>query len=528
MQQADLHRACRRGITLFFLASALLACGSDRGHSPQVERTLRAAGENRAELEGAIEHFRKSEDARKLEAVFHLIANMRSHHHEEITLFNSSRQEVRIDYFRYPDLASLRSALEEFERLQGPTHWGLKQRQEDPLRVSGGELIENVEKAFEAWRSRPWAQDLSWTVFKDIVLPYRIGNEPLEPWRREFMARYRPKSAGLSHSDDPIEAAGRINDDLKSWFSFDERLYYRRTDMAPSEMLRTGLGRCEDMAALAAMAMRANALPVSVDYTPFWPNSHGNHVWNVLHAPEGEIPFMGCERRPGNYSFRKLGFRMAKIYRKTFAEQKEALAFQVRGRVTAPSWLAGKHYKDVTDRYMQVAEVEATLTVPPQQRQIAYLSVFNSGQWNPIDWAKIEGKRARFRKMGVGIAYLPSYFEKGRALPAGPPLILRQDGRVEVLRPSQEELAETTLNWVKPPIVHGDGAVQPPGPIKAGKRYLLYRWDDGWVEEAGVTAQGERLGFPGLRSGVLYWLIEDGRGDEERIFTLEDGRPRYW
>jgi len=145
----------------------------------------------------------------------------------------------------------------------------------------------------------------------------------------------------MADPSDPIEAAVLINDDIKSWFKFDPRFYYHPTDQGLSEMLENGMGRCEDMTNITIYAMRANALGITSDYTPYWANSGNNHAWNAIVAPDGKVtPFMGAESNPGKY---RLANKMAKTYRKTFSKQKNNLVFQKKKQEKVPGWLAGKY-----------------------------------------------------------------------------------------------------------------------------------------------------------------------------------------
>jgi hypothetical protein len=94
------------------------------------------------------------------------------------------------------------------------------------------------------------------------------------------------------------------------------------------------------MTNLAIYAMRANGLAVASDYTPHWANTGNNHAWNAIITPEGEvIPFMGAEANPGEY---ELANKLAKAYRKMYAQQTNNLAFQEKKEESVPGWLNGK------------------------------------------------------------------------------------------------------------------------------------------------------------------------------------------
>ena len=44
-------------------------------------------------------------------------------------------------------------------------------------------LIDNIDRAFDNWQKRPWNRSLSFEDFCEYLLPYRIGDEPLEEWK---------------------------------------------------------------------------------------------------------------------------------------------------------------------------------------------------------------------------------------------------------------------------------------------------------------------------------------------------------
>ena len=149
----------------------------------------------------------------------------------------------------------------------------------------------------------------------------------------------------MTNPADPVEAARLINQDIKTWFGFDERYYYHPTDLGLTEMLKTHLGRCEDMTNVTIFAMRSMGIGVTSDYTPYWANNGNNHAWNAIVTGDGRvIPFMGAEANPGEY---QLTWKAAKIYRKMFAAQPEVLLFQENKQDSLPGWLAGKSYRDV-------------------------------------------------------------------------------------------------------------------------------------------------------------------------------------
>lgn len=49
--------------------------------------------------------------------------------------------------------------------------------------ITADYLIDNIDKAFDAYDSRPWNRYVSFEEFCETILPYRVGQDPLESWR---------------------------------------------------------------------------------------------------------------------------------------------------------------------------------------------------------------------------------------------------------------------------------------------------------------------------------------------------------
>ena len=493
-----------------------------------VIRNLERKGSNRFELEKAITYFREKGDSLQLEALFFLIGNMEDHSYVTFALYDSTGEEIDFNVLNYPDYNTVIAALDSMETETGELHFDRKERFYDLKEISSEYLIENVELAFKAWKTLPWASYLSYEDFCEYVLPYRGSNEPLELWREHFFNRYQNLPGELSDPQDCIEVGSRINDDLKSWFTFNPLFYCHPTDLGLSEMMETHSGRCEDMTNLTIYAMRAVGLAVTSDYTPHWADAGGNHAWNAILVKNGEvIPFMGCEANPGKYS---LTNRFAKVYRKTYSKQKGNLVFILEDWEKAPPWLSGKYYRDVTRYYIDVVDVVVDLEKSvPDSTNYAYLSVFNSGEWKAIHWGKIEGDSVRFCEMGSNIVYLPMYYVHEELEPAASPFILKQKGEIRRLdglsatNSVTARLISTTRKKIADATVSRDVVF-----LESGEIYKLFFWEDEWVSVGKQQATDEPMLFHNIPANRLYWLIKEGSRKEERIFTLENGKQVWW
>lgn len=144
-----------------------------------------------------------------------------------------------------------------------------------------------------------------------------------------------------------------------------------------------------------------------------------NHAWPALLDANGVAIGKGDARGIA-----------AKVYRKTYSMQRQNLVFQLRDGETAPPWLNGKTYRDVTRQYVATTDVAVKLTVEPNKPQrFAYLCVFNGGAWRAIHWGKNEDREVVFSDMGRGLRYLPAYYIDKKLVPAAPAFFLGRDGK---------------------------------------------------------------------------------------------------
>jgi hypothetical protein len=495
-----------------------------------VRVVLEKAGDNRVELERVIAryHYAGADDSLKLAAAYFLIGNMEGHSYVTFELRDSAGAEIEFANTDYVNYDSLLAAWEVMEKEHPGLDFEKKDAIEDIASIKAEFLIDNIDRAFAAWQSRPWARGFSFEDFREYILPYRGSNEPLENWRAHFMEKYSGIESTMTDPSDAVEAARIINKDVMTYFTFDPRYYYHPTDQGLGEMLSGHLGRCEDMTNITIYAMRANGLAVTSDYTPYWANSGNNHAWNAIVTPNSRaIPFMGAEANPGEYS---LANKLAKVYRKMYSKQADNLTFQTRKQVGVPGWLAGKSYIDVTQDYIPTRDITVTLEKPaPDTVDVAYICVFNDGEWKPIHWGRVKNGEVTFSAMGTDIVYLPAYFVNDDSLdPAGPPFIPLEGG-------AELSLSQATDVRIYADLLSSTARVQEystDGVAKAfldsAKTYELFYWDYGWRSLGKMAASGGPLRFQQVPYGYLYWLVAEGSNRDERIFTIEDGQQVWW
>ncbi|MDD5425169.1 MAG: transglutaminase-like domain-containing protein [candidate division Zixibacteria bacterium] len=512
-------------LTLWYITG----CASNKNSDIQadISQAMKLAGDNSMELKQVLDFYLQSNDTLKYKAAQFLIANMEGHSYVTFYLHDSVKNEIPFNILDYPNYESLLAAFDKLEKEFGPLEFDHKDKIEDLETITADFLKTQIDMAFRAWREKPWAKNLSFENFCEYVLPYRGSNEPLENWREPFWERYQNLEARMTVSTDVIEATRLINDDIRSWFTFDPRYYYHPTDQGLAEMFEQKKGRCEDMTNLTIYAMRANGLAVTSDYTPYWADTGNNHAWNaILNTESIVIPFMGGESNPGEY---RLSGKLAKVYRKLYRRVKQNLVFQDRKQEHVPGWLAGKSYLDVTADYVPVSDVTVTLNKDiPDSVDVAYLCVFNSGEWKAIHWGRIKDKQAVFTDMGRDIAYLPALYLNKEIVPCGEPFVLMVDGQMREFPSDTTRLINLELYSAARRRLEIDSVGAGSSFFRPGKQYELFYWADGWKSQGEIVAENQSLIFKEVPSGGFYWLVEEGSDREERLFIYDNGRQVWW
>jgi hypothetical protein len=308
-----------------------------------------------------------------------------------------------------------------------------------------------------------------------------------------------------------------VRQDVHHWVPFNDLYYLHPDDQSFEEMSRSRNGRCGDISNMMMYAMRSVAIPAAVDFTPWWADRDNNHAWEVILDKDGR-------GKAG------LSNRAAKIYRKTFAIERDSLACRTGEDAKLPRYLNSRNYRDVTDQYMDTTDVTLRLTNDrPAGTRFAYVCVFNGGKWRPIHWSEIDGDRVTFTKMGSNIAYLPAYYLDEEVVPAALPFILSRGGDVQTLVGDGDAKLTIELTITKPEAPDADTQVaRPMIVVKPGRTCELFVWNDGWESLGKQVAGDEPVSFNSVPAGKLYWLVEEDSHRLERIFTIESGQQSWW
>jgi len=415
--------------TVLFLACFLFYSCSH--YSPDIEAVLKYAGSNRGELEKVLKQYSSNPaDSLKLRAATFLIVNMPGKYSE---YYNAPWNDAATVFLRWTSSSDKQLVLNTY-KLGEPVI------EDDLMHITAKYLINNIELAFKVWQEQPWGKDVPFDVFCEEILPYRLNTEPLENWREKALASFN--DLNQSFKDDStitaVKACAKVNA-LLPQFRMDKDF----PPMSFSQLMATVRGDCDRMTELAAFAMRALGIPVSIDFTPVWPDRNYGHAWNSVYDTTGiQIPFVEQESQPGKM------YRppISKIFRRTFSKQ-DTLGVEYS---TFPQALQDLYRKDATAEY----DLSSNLNLPVMKQfstgaKYAFLCTPFEMQWNPVDWGVVEKDTIRFLAAGKRVLYLPVYYQNNKQSAAAFPFWLDEKGICRFFQPSSNQ--SITLDRVAPP-----------------------------------------------------------------------------
>ncbi len=191
-------------VLFILLALILAACRSEKDR--RLEYALEFAGDNRVELEKVLEHYRT--DPEKLEAARFLIRNMSG-------WYSYEGNELDSIHHLLVGVCEGRSISKREKNKWNRISFDSLSKIYDAQVITAEYLIDNIDLAFEVWRKYPWNRNLPFDDFCELILPYRIADEPLSDWRKLYYEDYGTLLDSLYKGSDVIEASKIIDGKLR-------------------------------------------------------------------------------------------------------------------------------------------------------------------------------------------------------------------------------------------------------------------------------------------------------------------------
>jgi len=260
------------------LLVALAGCSREER---AIRATLDFAGENRPELEAVLAHY--ADDPLKLAAAKRLIAGMRMAGHPVSPELDSIRTVLAE--------TSEKGAIEPERRDRWRTYIGGEtiSMAYDAQTLSAEYLIENIDLAFEQWEARPWGRCYSFDVFCDYVLPYRLGDEAPDDWRRVYSRLFAHVLDSLWSGTDIIEAVQTLQKYLADNYHFVYDNDFHSPRLGGEFLLEHPIGACQEEADFMTYMLRSVGIAATSDSYIYAPDSFLGHRWSVFLDTTGKF-----------------------------------------------------------------------------------------------------------------------------------------------------------------------------------------------------------------------------------------------
>jgi hypothetical protein len=399
-------------LPLFLVVFIMSACNRT---SDRLEYALKFAENNRVELEKVLEHYKSDGNPKKLEAAVFLIENIP---------FKYSYKGWQIDSLKKYKVLSIKDRLIVDEVDESLKHFNFTTLTKvyDAKVITSDYLINNIEFSFKVWNETSWGKHYSFDEFCEYILPYRLGDEPIEEWKPLYYAKYKSVLDSLGETQNVIKATQGIANYLKIE-KFTDRKDFNLPHLGAQFLYYNRVGYCRDNCDFAAYVMRSLGIPVGVDKYLKSPCYRSRHFWNALidttHTPHA-FNFMEFNVGPISNMKRKCG----KIYRHMYGVQPE----KVKGLYTNsnfPNELRNPFIKDVTSTYFN-NRIEVQVNSICDEEYV-YLSVFSSGDWHPIDIGQIRKKNVSFCGVENNLIYNLIAINNGIKYTVGDPFVLKNN-----------------------------------------------------------------------------------------------------
>ncbi|WP_264846629.1 hypothetical protein [Capnocytophaga catalasegens] len=407
---------------LLFLTILFFASCSEK--NKKLSFALQQAGNNRIELEKVLNHYKN--DSLKYKATVFLIENMPNYKYANSKEVDSIKA-LMSQIFEQWDLT-------EQERQKG-LNWQKHidyEIKNDIKEIKAELLIENIDYAFKVWEEKPWNKHLSFEDFCELILPYRIAEEPLTYWRKKYYEKYNPILDSLYKGTDVVEACNILSDYIKK-----EKFFFINDFVIPRQgadfHFSNRIGICRDACDIAIYIMRSVGIPVTSDIYAISPEYHSGHQWNVVRDTTNRyLPFLFEEYRANRDNMLIDKLKKGKVYRMTYQENKSE---QKLNYPSSP--LNNPFLKDVTNEYFGNNKVELPFENNLDSDDI-FLGIFTSYDWFPVGKGKIENRKLIFENIEPFVIYQPLTYKNNELKPITYPFMYQKDG-VRIFSPKNEK-----------------------------------------------------------------------------------------
>ena len=405
--------------------------------------------------------------------------------------------------------------------------------------VSKKWFFKNIELAISQAKTRLENQEFTTRQFFEYVLPYRLRFEIPENWRSPSIEKL-----DTCFDEDIFVHASNINNSIRLGYSYKA---LSKENRSFSDVFKNRDGSCNEMSDLAAFTMRANGIPVGVDFAR-WANIVGSHQWNSFQLKEKSIPFMGIETNPdkGNNMGMITGVykKPAKVYRKTFNKSEFASeGFDPKKIINESNFIdvTKEYYADCNDIIIRLSNRE-------NHNKFFFLCVYAVNSWVPVAFSKAKQNALVFRDVrhnnifalkiwnGAQLEHFQNpfafdslanvlFFDNNPENTTDLKLAFFNSPERELIRSfNVNGYDETIKNWENILVRNITGK------IKNDKIYRLFYWDKEWIRAAENRAENDSVLFKNVPANAVYKIEIQGEKMNNRLrcFTVDENNVQNW
>lgn len=406
--------------------SFILSCNSK---NKKLEFALQQAGHNHHELKKVLNYYKN--DSLKYKAALFLIENM-PYYSYPISPDIDSSKILLSNIFKKWDYSE--KELQKGIYFQNNSSYTIKY---DIKEIKADLIIENIEYAFKVWKEKPWNKNLSFNDFCELILPYRIGEEPLTYWRKKYYKKYNPILDSLYKGTDVIEACNILSDYMKSekFFYFSD---FGTPRQGPNFQFTNRIGTCRDACDISTYIMRSVGIPVTTDMYPYSPEYQMDHTWNVVRDTTGQyIPFWYSEFNAIRDKHFTDNRKKGKVFRFMYGLQKS-----IKELDRLPQTLQNPFLKDVTAEYFG----KNTAIIPfTGNYNNAFIGIFTSRNgWFVVGQGEIKNNTIHFKNIEPFVIYQPLTYKNNELIPITHPFMLKKD-KIHIFTPQKNNTQKIAL-----------------------------------------------------------------------------------
>ena len=402
-----------RRIGLYTLAAMACMCGIGCSESSDREHVREMVLQGNPGLRGILELYR--DDSLKYQAALFLIDNL--------AYYQSPDSGEMVSMYKAYDVFSTgkytyKQALDSAEKVCGKPKPTKDIVWKSDVDINPGFLVSNIEWAFKVWKEQPWGKNIPFEQFCEYILPHRIGNEELTPWREKLYYQFMPiieKHKNDSRIENPTFAAHVILDSLlKAPFHFTGEMS-TNVRIGPRIVDWRG-GSCLDLCDMLVYIYRALGIPCGIEELPIRGNNNAPHFWNFIVDPDGQTWYFSMF-----YWWHRLlkaevyGDVYGKVFRQRFSLNRDMMdsinAFpdKIHPKFRYP------FFEDVTHIYAKekafTLKIEDKYFVRKMKKgDILYLCMSDRFSWMPVAWTRYEGS-AVFKDCHGGTIYCVAIYD---------------------------------------------------------------------------------------------------------------------